>query len=69
MANSYQQRVLRRQLSAADYLGSRGADGIDAQFELATGLDGSLASAAAVRLEALAKLSATRCVEINFKAP
>ena len=30
MANSYQQRVLRRQLSAADYLGSRGADGIDA---------------------------------------
>ena len=45
------------------------ADGIDAQFELATGLDGKLASAAAVRLEALAKLSATRCVEINFKAP
>ena len=30
MASSYQQRVLRRQLSAADYLGSRGADGIDA---------------------------------------
>ena len=45
------------------------ADGIDAQFKLATGLDGKLASAAAVRLEALAKLSATRCVEINFKAP
>ena len=30
MASSYQQKVLRRQLSAADYLGSRGADGIDA---------------------------------------
>ena len=30
MASSYEQRVLRRQLSAADYLGSRGADGIDA---------------------------------------
>ena len=41
-------------------------DGIDAQFELATGLDGKLASAAAVRLEALAKLSVTRCVEIKF---
>ena len=43
------------------------ADGIDTQFELATGLDGSLASAAAVRLEALAKLSARRCVEIKFQ--
>ena len=28
--SSYEQKVLRRQLSAADYLGSRGADGIDA---------------------------------------
>ena len=43
------------------------ADGIDAQFELATGLDGSLASAAAVRLEALARLSAARLDDLDVK--
>lgn len=34
--HSYQQKALRRQLSAADYLGSRGADGIDALRRLAS---------------------------------
>ena len=39
--NSYQQRVLRRQLSAADYLGSRGADGIDALRRLVSETEAS----------------------------
>ena len=41
MANSYQQRVQRRQLSAADYLGSRGADGIDALRRLVSETEAS----------------------------
>jgi len=38
---SYQQKALRRQLSAADYLGSRGADGIDALRRLASETEAS----------------------------
>ena len=41
MARSYQQKVLRRQLSAADYLGSRGADGIDALRRLVSETEAS----------------------------